>query len=57
MVPNYNIYMEHAPISPTRTRLEGGGRSYEYCGFLLLSQYDVDPPAAPLLCGDAVALG
>ena len=39
------------------TRLEVGGRAYEYRGFLLLSQYDVDPPAAPLLCGDAAALG
>ena len=39
------------------TRLEVGGRAYEYRGFLLLSQYDVDPPAASLLCSDAAALG
>ena len=36
------------------TRLEVGGRSYEYRGFLLLSQYEVDPPPAQILCGDDV---
>ena len=36
------------------TRCEVGGQAYEFRGFLVLSQFDVAPPAAQLLCGTEV---
>ena len=41
-----SITLEHP------TRLEVGARAYEFSGFLLLSQYEVDPPPAQFVCGD-----